>query len=124
MSTSCCVFIDGSNKAVDASCLIWCDQISIPEQGKGGNQTLTMSIEIEDPNSRSQHSIEALIDSGANVSIIDNNFALRCCLTFHCLSKPIPLSNSDGTANGEDPITHFVSLVIHFPHGHRELHHF
>ena len=124
MSTSHHVFIDDSNKAVDASNLIWCDQISIPEQGKGGNQTLTVSIEIEDPSSKSQHSIEALIDSGANVSIIDNSFALRCHLNFHRLPKPIPLSNSDGTANGGDPITHFVSLVVRFPHGHQELHHF
>ena len=58
------------------------------------------------------------------MSIIDNSFALEQQFTFLCLPKSIPLTNSDGSANGGDPVTHYVSLVIRFPHGHQELRHF
>ena len=58
------------------------------------------------------------------MSLIDNSFALSHRLNFISLPKPLPLKNSDGSPNGGDVVTHYVSLMVYFPHGHQEMWHF
>jgi hypothetical protein len=55
--------------------------------------------------------VTALIDSGAGASCINVHFARQNKLPLHKLSKPIPVSNVDGTPNIGGEITHAVHLT-------------
>ena len=51
---------------------------------------------------------EALIDSGANSTLIHQEFAKKHRMNLKPLNQPIKILNIDGTTNNEGQITHYV----------------
>ena len=51
---------------------------------------------------------EALIDSGANSTLIHQEFAKKHRMNLKPLNQPIKILNIDGTANNGGQITHYV----------------
>ena len=57
-------------------------------------------------------SAKALLDSGAEGIIVDQNFATKHDLTLRTLVRPIPVRNVDGTPNSKGPVRHTTIQTI------------
>ena len=56
--------------------------------------------------------IQALINSGATISAIDNDFTQKCGLVRFRLLEPLMSTNANGTHNAAGLITHGVMIPI------------
>src|SRR5882757_10574515 len=61
--------------------------------------SVTLRVTLVGKKSGHKISVQALLDSGAEGIIIDQDFATKNKLTLRTLVKPLPVKNVDGTFN-------------------------
>ena len=59
-----------------------------------------------------QTKLKALVDSGATMTFLNEEFARKKKMRLYKYERPIPLFNVDGTRNQAGPITHYTWLWV------------
>jgi hypothetical protein len=74
--------------------------------------SLLVNVEIESTDTTVKRCTQALIDCGSTGCFIDIRWAKLNSVPTHPLSKPIPVSNVDGTANDASAITDIADIIL------------
>ena len=80
----------------------------------GGSNSFLTKIGLQTIDTHDRTSVEALIDSGATGSFIDETYAKHHFFNVKPLQKAIPVFNVDGTPNQSGRITGTVELLVRF----------
>ncbi|PIL27957.1 hypothetical protein GSI_09901 [Ganoderma sinense ZZ0214-1] len=80
--------------------------------GRGGSRQLSLRVTLHDPGTNSTFDEEALIDSGATASYVDEGTVRAQQIETNKLERPIIVYNADGTENVNGRITHTCTLRL------------
>jgi hypothetical protein len=81
--------------------------------------SLQLRVETQTTDTREVRAVDALLDSGATGLFLDSDYVRQERMSTRELSRPIPVSNVDGTPNGAGPIHQVVDTVLRYK-GHTE----
>ena len=89
-------------------------ELENPRVFKRGNKGLKLNLQttIVTLDNRTEHTADALIDSGCEGSCIDVKYVRKNGLVTTKLARPIPVHNADGQPNSEGPISECVALEL------------
>ena len=89
-------------------------ELENPRVFKRGNKGLKLNLQttVVTLDNRTEHTADALIDSGCEGSCIDVKYVRKNGLVTTKLARPIPVHNADGQPNSEGPISECVALEL------------
>lgn len=89
-------------------------------KGKGGTRQLSLEVTVHDPGSLTTFDTNALLDSGATASYVDQQLVRQYHIETEPVPYPIIVYNADGTENTSGRITHSCLLRLRIGN-HEEL---